>query len=52
MSSHGASRVSTKQSVKSSTGSADHVLHLVDLCKEAFSSFKPSMTTIDAHIDE
>jgi len=51
--SHGASRVGTKQtSGKSTTGSADHVLHLINLCKDAFSSFKPSMTTVDAHIDE
>ena len=44
--------MSTKQSAKSSTGSADHVLHLMGMCKEAFGSFKPSMTTVDAHIDE
>ena len=52
MSSHGTSRVSTKQSAKAQAGSADHVLHLIGLCKDAFSSFKPSMTTVDAHIDE
>jgi hypothetical protein len=44
--------MSTKQSAKTSSGSTDHVLQLVSLCKDAFSSFKPSMTTVDAHIDE
>ncbi len=56
MSSHGgsqgASRLNSKQSAKASGGSSDHVLQLVSQCKDAFSSFKPSMTTVDAHIDE
>jgi hypothetical protein len=52
MSSHGASRTGSKPSAKSSSGAAEHVLQLVTHCKDALASFKPSMTTVDAHIDE